>query len=195
MNEFLDNLGKVVNETAKKAFKVSGDVVELTKTSLNIKFDEVKRESFFKEIGKIIYNSYKESPESVTDEILDFCKCLDEIENSINAQKARAAGIKNKKYCVNCGKILDKAVNYCYSCGAKQPEIIEEAEEEICDCGCGMPVDECDCGDGCCDEPAEDEECCCCCGDEAPAEEEEICDCGCEQPVDECECGDGCCEE
>ena len=43
MNDFLDNLGKVMNETAKKAIKVSGDVVELTKTSLNIKFDEVKR--------------------------------------------------------------------------------------------------------------------------------------------------------
>ena len=58
MNDFLDNLSKAVNETAKKAMKVSGDVVELTKTSLNIKFDEIKRESFFKEIGKIVYNSY-----------------------------------------------------------------------------------------------------------------------------------------
>ena len=36
MNDFLDNLGKAVNETAKKAIKASGDVVELTKTSLNI---------------------------------------------------------------------------------------------------------------------------------------------------------------
>jgi len=171
MNDFFDNLGKVANETVKKAIKVSGDVVELTKTSLNIKFDEIKRESFFKEIGKIVYNTYKESPESVGDEILDFCKCIDELESAISIQKAKAASIKNKKFCVNCGTILGKTVNYCYSCGAKQPEIIEENEDEpdICDCGCGMPVDECDCEDdcgcGCDDAPADDcgceDECCC----------------------------------
>ena len=169
MNEFLDNLGKVVNETARKAFKASGDVVELTKTSLNIKFDEVKRESFFKEIGKIVYGTYKTDPESVTDEVLDFCKCIEEIENTISAQKAKAADIKNKKYCVNCGAMLPKAVNYCYSCGAKQPEIIEEEpeEEECCCCCCdGDDDDEC-----CSDENAESAEDCC----------DEACDCGCKE--------------
>jgi len=192
MNDFLDNLGKVMNETAKKAIKVSGDVVELTKTSLNIKFDEVKRESFFKEIGKIVYATYKASPDFVSDELLDFCKCIDEIENSINAQKAKAAGIQNKKFCVNCGKVLGKTVNYCYSCGAEQPEIIEEDEENeeeaCCDgdsgCCCGSDDDAsgddgpcCDdadcCGDdfGCCGDPDDG----CCSGDS--------CDCG--EPNDE----------
>ena len=179
MNDFLDNLGKVMNETAKKAIKVSGDVVELTKTSLNIKFDEVKRESFFKEIGKIVYANYKESPDFVSDDLLDFCKCIDEIENSINAQKARAAAIQNKKYCVNCGKVLGKTVNYCYSCGAEQPEIEEEeVEEESCCCGCSDEEENADCCDdsaGCCDDSegcsdsSSDAGCCddsdCCSGD------------------------------
>jgi len=165
MNDFLDNLGKAVNETAKKAIKASGDVVELTKTSLNIKFDEVKRESFFKEIGKIIYGAYKDSPESVTGEVLDFCKCIDEIETGINAQKAKAAGIKNKKYCVDCGVILCKTVNYCYSCGTRQPEI--EEDDEPCGCGCADEAPSaCDCADDdCCgegdnDNDNEDESCC-----------------------------------
>ena len=177
MNDFLDNLSKVMNETAKKAIKVSGDVVELTKTSLNIKFDEVKRESFFREIGKIIYGNYQNSPDSVGEEILDFCKCIDEIEDSINAQKEKAAGIKNKKYCVNCGKILGRTVNYCYSCGAQQPEIIEEedekAEEEECCCCSGEAA-------GCCDDSAEDDDsdgCCsdgsCGCGEDEDNDEEE----------------------
>jgi len=152
MNEFLDNLGKAVNETAKKAIKASGDVVELTKTSLNIKFDEVKRESYFKEIGKIVYDAYKDSPESITDEILEFCKCIDEIDSEIAAQKVKAASIKNKKFCVNCDVLLCKTVNFCYSCGAKQPEIVEE-DEETCGCGCcGEDEDEpedCVCDDEC----------------------------------------------
>jgi|GEM_PF-1058230 len=192
MNEFFDNLGKVVNETARKAFKASGDVVELTKTSLNIKFDEVKRESFFKEIGKIIYNNYKISPDSVSEDVLDFCKCVEEIENTINSQKAKAANIKNRKYCVNCGVILAKTVNYCYSCGTKQPEIIEEEPEECCDCCCDDVDDVCECG--CCCEDADcdceaDEDCCCeetCCCNEAECEAEEEC---CEESECVCECG------
>ena len=147
MNDFLDNLGKVVNETAKKAIKASGDVVELTKTSLNIKFDEVKRESFFKEIGKIVYSTYKASPESVSDDTLDFCKCIDEIEDAIISQKSKAAEIKNKKFCVNCGISLPKVVNYCYSCGSKQPEIVEEPEDEDC-CCCGGDSNDSDCCGG-----------------------------------------------
>ena len=165
MNDFLDNLGKAVNETAKKAMKASGNVVEITKTSLNIKFDEVKRDSFFKEIGKIVYNTYKADPESAVDDILDFCKCIDEIENSIIIQKAKVASIQNKKYCVDCGVILGKSVNYCYSCGAKQPEIIEDEDEECCDDDC------------------------CCCGDESDA------DCCSDEKSDDCCCDDDCCAE
>jgi len=179
MNDFLDNLGKVMNETAKKAMKVSGDVVELTKTSLNIKFDEVKRESFFKEIGKIVYANYKDSPDFVSDEILDFCKCIDEIENSISAQKAKAAEIKNKKFCVNCGKVLGKSVNYCYSCGAKQPEIFFEEEdgdenEEGCCCGCSDD----DGDDGCCDGSSDCNASADCCGDDDDCCSGGSCDCG-----------------
>ena len=167
MNDFLDNLGKVVNQTAKKAFKASGDVLELTKTSLNIKFDEAKRESFFKEIGKAVYDTYKTSPDSVSDVVLDLCKCIDELENAINAQKVKAASIKNKKFCVDCGVVLDKTVNYCYSCGAKQPEI---------------PKDEDDCCCCCCDD---DDECCC---DDENCDCDDDCDCGCKDG-EPCDCG------
>ena len=166
MNDFLDNFSKVVNETAKRAIKVSGDVVELTKTSLNIKFDEIKKESFFKEIGKIIYNLYKISPESASDEILDFCKCIDEIEISINSQKSRAAGIKNKKFCVNCGTQLPKSVTYCYICGVKQPEIIEEEESENCCCCSSEENSENEskncCADDCCADSDSSSESCEC---------------------------------
>ena len=181
MSDFLDSLGKTVNKTAKKAMKASGNVVELTKTVLNIKFEEVKRESFFREIGKIVYGNYKKSPESQEGEILDFCVCIDEVEGSIKAQKAKAAKIKNKKFCVDCGTVLAKSVNYCYSCGAKQPEIVEEDESEeggCCSCcdgeaedaGCCEDADCCE--DECCEDECCEDECCTneCCSDEA-------CDC------------------
>ncbi|MCL2159343.1 MAG: hypothetical protein FWH48_08050 [Oscillospiraceae bacterium] len=184
MNDFLDSLGKTVNKTAKKAMKASGNMVELTKTLLNIKFEEVKRESFFREIGKIVYGNYKKSPESQAGEILDFCECIDEVEVSIKSQKAKAAKIKNKKFCVDCGTVLAKSVNFCYSCGAKQPEIIEE-EDEPEESGCCCCEDEpkeaecCEDADCCC-EGSEEAECCEdeCCSDECCSDE--ACDCGSE---------------
>jgi hypothetical protein len=170
MNDFLDNLSKTVNETAKKAMKASGNFLELTKTSLSIKFDEAKRDSFFREIGKIVYSEYKGAPEGASEEILEFCACIDEIENTIKFQKTKAAAIKNKKYCSDCGVILEKSVNYCYSCGAKQPEIEQEDEEES--------AENCWCADGACSASENSDEengCCadeaCSCGDEDGEEE------------------------
>ena len=172
MSDFLDNLSKAVNEAACKAVKASGNAVELTKTSVNIKLDELKRENFFKEIGKLIYESYKADPScTCCVDVLDFCKCIDEIEAAIDEKKIKAAKLKNKKYCVNCGMLLDKIASYCYSCGAKQPIIVEES----CDCGCEPEPCGCDCG--CEEEP-------CDCGCEA-----EACDC---EPCDEQE--ENCCE-
>ncbi|MCL2814507.1 MAG: hypothetical protein FWD23_07895 [Oscillospiraceae bacterium] len=165
MNDFLDNLGKTVNETAKKAMKASGNFLELTKTSLSIKFDEAKRDSFFREIGKIVYGDYKKSPEGKSAEILDFCASIDEIESAIKIQKAKAANIKNKKYCSECGVILEKSVNYCYSCGAKQPEIAGEDENENDECCC-CHEEECCAEPECCDGGEGEGEGACCCSDE-----------------------------
>jgi len=156
MNDFWDNLGKALNEAACKAVKASGTAVELTKTSVNIKLDEIKRESYFKEIGRIVYEDYKGNPESACAEVSVYCKCIDEIELAIDENKVRAAKLKNKKYCENCGLLLEKIATYCYSCGAKQPVIVEE---EVCDCGCG-------------DEPESPE---CCCEDDCPPDDSGNC--------------------
>jgi hypothetical protein len=154
MNDFWDNLGKAVNEAACKAIKASGDAVELTKTSLNIKFDEIKRDSFFKEIGKMVYENYKANPDSTCCEnVKEFCMCIAEIDASIGESKVRAAHLVNKKFCEDCGIKLDKKANFCYSCGAKQPIIIEEEQEECCCCG-KEP-------EACCEPETEKAEPCC----------------------------------
>ena len=147
MNDFWDVLGKAVNEAANKAIKVSGDAVELTKASLNIKFDEIRREGLFKEIGRIVYTNYKSDPSGICAEITDFCKCIDEIELDIDEQVNKSARIRNKKFCVNCCLQIEKAMQYCYSCGEKQPVIVEEPpkSEDCCNPGCGCePVCECE---------------------------------------------------
>ena len=178
MNEFFDNLSKAAKDAAKVAMKVSGDAVELTKASLNIRMDEAKRENLYTEIGKIVHELHKKNivilPEECSETVRDLCLCVDEIETAINEQKTKAAGISNKKFCVNCGTKVDKSYIFCYSCGAKQPEIIEEeAEEECCCCcDCEGETDSC-CADSCC----EDESCCddVCCEDDSCCEDTDCC--------------------
>ena len=170
MNDFWDNLGKVLNDAACKAVKASGNAVELTKTSVNIKLDEIKRESYFKEIGKLVYECYIDDPAKVCADVLVYCKCIDEIKIAIEENKIKAAELKNKKYCADCGLLLDRIASYCYSCGAKQPEI------EVCDCGCGGEPESPEC---CC----EDESCC-------PADADDDC---CDEPESCCE-GESCCD-
>ena len=145
MSDFFDNLGKMINETSKQAVKVSGDVFELTKTSVNIKLDEMKKESLFKEIGKLAYAAYKENPEAANENIADLCFCIDELESSIAAQKCKTAALKNKKFCVRCGSRLNLEMLFCPYCGQQQPEIAsfnDCCEAENCDCG----IDDCTCG-------------------------------------------------
>ena len=159
MSEFWDSLSKTMNEMANKAIKFSGDAVELTKTSVNIKLDEIKRDGIFKEIGKMVYDGYKSTGESLGgvfagEEIIDCCKYIDEIEKNIAEQIVRAAHIKNKKFCVSCGTMLDKCLKYCYECGSKQPEIVIEEEENCCCC--------CDCSGVDSTEATEAEENCSC---------------------------------
>ena len=159
MSEFWDSLSKTMNEMANKAIKFSGDAVELTKASVNIKLDEMKRDGIFKEIGKIVYDNYKLDKESLSgmcacEEVIDFCQYIEEIEEDIAEQIVKAAHIKNKKFCVNCGTMLDKCLKYCYECGSKQPEIVVE-EENCCCC--------CDCSGS---DSAEAEDVACCCDDD-----------------------------
>ena len=157
MSDFLDNIGKIAKNTAKTAIKASGDAVELTKTTLNIKFDEVKRESFYKEIGKIIYDRYRENPSMVDGTLLDFCKCVDELNRSISEQRAKTAEIKNKKFCIACGKKLDMEMLFCPACGNVQPVVSKyewDDEDEDCDC-CDDDCDCCDDDDCDCDKSEE----------------------------------------
>lgn len=182
VNEFFDNLSKAAKDAAKRAMKVSGDAVELTKASVNIKLDEAKRDNLYKEIGKSVHELHKKNIETVVGAdaapVVDLCKCIDEIETAINDQKAKTASISNKKFCINCGEKVDKNYIFCYACGAKQPEIIEEEEECCCCCESENNSDSC-CDDSSCD-----------CNDSSCGCDDSACDCD----DATCECDDSACD-
>lgn len=170
MNDFFENITKTVNKTTKKAMKISGNMIELTKTSVNMKFDEAKKENFYKEIGRTVYAKYTQNPQVADEDIIGFCQCIDEINNTLNAQKLALAKIQKQKFCPACGQKLDKAIVFCFTCGEKQPEIPPEEDE----------TDDCCCNDDCC------------CGGEEENKADDDCGCG----DDNCGCNDdNCCDD
>ena len=122
MNDFFDSFGKAVNDTAKQAIKVSGEMYEYTKASLNIKFDEVKCDNYFREIGKILYSSYKEDSSAVSGDVRGFCESIDELEESIKEQRKKIAVLKRQKFCTACGHNLAESMTFCPVCGARQDD-------------------------------------------------------------------------
>ena len=173
MNDFLDNVGKTLNGAARKVAKVSSDAVDLTKTSLDIKLDEIKRDNLFKGIGCAVYGSYKRGVSTAyTDDVMVLFKLIEEIESDIGEKKVKAAALKNKKYCVRCGIILDKIARYCHYCGSKQSPLSGAPGSEPCGCGC--ETDPCTC-------ESETNPCACGC-------ETDPCTCGC--GTDPCTCGE-----
>lgn len=178
MNDFFENITKTVNKTTKKAMKISGNMIELTKTSLNMKYDEAKKGNFYAEIGRTVYEKYTRNPQTADEEIIGFCQCIDEINETINTQKLTLAKIQKQKFCPACGQKLDKSIVFCFACGEKQPEIPPE-EDETDDC--------CSDGDCCCGEENADDDCKC--NDDKTDD-----NCGCND--DGCGCNDdNCCDD
>lgn len=209
--DFLDNVSKVLNQTAKKAVKISGDVVDYTKIMVNIRSEQSKIESFYREIGRSIYRKYNTSPSMVPADIGDYCQCITEIHATIAGLRERAAKLRGECTCPNCGSRVGEKFEYCPSCGAKQPKEAPPAEECSGDCGCGeggcctsstCTTEEyagCDCDGECsCDTPDEQPSNCSpsgmpCCPDEDTCNYEG--EHGQKVPANESEAQDECCKD
>ena len=129
MSDFFDNLGKTVNDTAKKAIKVSNELVEVAGINLNIRLEQNKRGGYYREIGRIMYDAYKKDPSSAGGDIINLCKSVEEAEATIAELKKKAAALRKHRVCDSCGSKVSGSMNYCPACGSK----VETCE---CDCGC-----------------------------------------------------------
>ena len=148
MQEFFENLGKIITEKAETISKKTGDVVEVVskkteevvdvvakKTEQTVEVQKLKsqigvmtrnNDRDYKDIGKIVYDKFKKG-EEVDDAFLELCEAIAAREESIEELKRQIAEVKGLDVCQQCGEHIEPNAQYCPKCGAK---VSDEAEFE-----------------------------------------------------------------
>ena len=110
---FFENLGKKVGEAASIAAKKSGEVVEITKLSMNIAGEEDKVKTAYTEIGKRVYEITNSGTEVKPADYQSLVEQISVGKEAIKELKEKILLVKNLKHCTGCGVELEKSVAFC----------------------------------------------------------------------------------
>lgn len=130
MGDFFEDLGKRITETAEAVTKRTGEVVEIQKLKSQIRVMERNNERDFQDIGKMVYDKFKQG-EIVDTKFIELCGAIEEREESIENYLREIAERKGKDICPNCKNHLEPDMAYCPKCGTKVEEDIFEEEDIV----------------------------------------------------------------
>jgi hypothetical protein len=124
---FLDNLSKKIGSVAEVAADKAKDLSEIAKLNVKIASEQKQIESQYIEIGKLVFDTYKDDPESpvagqcrkivASQNVIAECNAKIEQIKGENAQQAGAAPQAKARYCSNCGAAIPDGCKFCPSCG------------------------------------------------------------------------------
>ena len=139
-----DEIKRSATGVADRAVKKTGEVTNLVKLKVAVKSAEGKLSSVYEEIGRLFYTAER-SGEDCTSDIAAYIMKADKLKADIASYTKQIAKLRNVRICDSCGHEIDKTVNFCPICGAKQDtlvevepetpvtEAVEEAEETVAD--------------------------------------------------------------
>lgn len=127
----LENIGKVLAETAEVVAKKTEDTIEIQKIKSQIRVMARNNKRDFQDIGKMIYERFQKGQVD-DEEFLELCETIQEREKAIEDYKRQVAVIKGLEMCKNCKTHLEPSAVYCPKCGAKAKEeiFVEDSLEE-----------------------------------------------------------------
>lgn len=114
----LDNFRDKVKGATRTAVKASSEFIEVTKISLAIKSEEDKAKEIMFEIGKVVFEGYKEG-KALEAELAVKCEGIVESQGKIVEMRNKIMEIKNIKKCEACEAEIDVDSFYCHKCGKK----------------------------------------------------------------------------
>lgn len=127
--DFFDKLGKKASEAYKVTADKTGKLAKEAK--LRMKMNELKSQinDIYKKIGEEVYQKHiREEEYNINEKLEESCTQIDVLSAEIDTILKECLELKDKKQCPNCFKEIEKNVKFCPSCGAKQEEIVKEAE-------------------------------------------------------------------
>ncbi len=129
--EFFDKLGKKASEAYKVTADKTGKIAREAKLKMKMADLKSQANDIYEEIGKKIYEKHvKEETVDIKKDLEEECTKLDVISDEIDSILKECIDLKDKKVCKNCYKEIDKNMNFCPECGAKQ-ENEEEQKDDV----------------------------------------------------------------
>jgi uncharacterized phage infection (PIP) family protein YhgE len=132
MKTFFEDLGKKIGETAETVTNKAGEAVEVQRLRNQIRALERGNESDYAELGRMIYEHYKDG-EVVDAEAIGLCEAIQNRDESITKYVQQISEVKGDIKCDGCGKSVAKDMTYCPSCGTKVPEEKEQEKSDYAD--------------------------------------------------------------
>ena len=121
--EFFDKIGKKASEAYKVTADKTGKMAKEAK--LKMKMAELKSQvnDIYKEIGKKVYEKHvREENIDIKTDLEEECTKIDVLSAEIESKLKECLNLRDKKQCQKCFKEIDKNMNFCPECGAKQEE-------------------------------------------------------------------------
>ncbi|MDR1061701.1 MAG: zinc ribbon domain-containing protein [Clostridiales bacterium] len=128
----LDELQKLAAGTAKTVTQKSSDIVEAARLNIAINAEEDKIQKLQLAIGRRIYEEYACNGAIAGDaagDVAGLCAQASILEGNARDMKSKLYSLRNVKECPKCKEVLDADMVFCYSCGHRQDEPAEYADE------------------------------------------------------------------
>ena len=132
MKSFFEDLGRKIGETAETVTNKAGEAVEVQRLRNQIRALERGNERDYAELGKMVYNHYKDG-EVVDSEAIGICDAIQNREESIGKYEQQISEVKGDVTCGGCGKSVAKDMAFCPHCGSKVPEQAAAEEGDYAD--------------------------------------------------------------
>lgn len=135
MNEFLENLGKKISETADVVGKTAedvfdnvsqrtGEVIEEQKLKSKVRSLKKENRAAFLEMGQKLYEDFKAGYlENVA--FADVCREIEERDETILEYQKQIAEVKGYELCSKCHAHIRPDTVYCPKCGTKVQDEVE----------------------------------------------------------------------
>ncbi len=117
--DFMTTVREKATQIAQGAVKTSGAVMETVKSNFAIADKEAETVKIFRELGTMVYNSYKNGEELDAEETAAKCAALDEYFDEIAALREKLSDLKNTKTCPKCKAKVKAEFKFCPVCGEK----------------------------------------------------------------------------
>lgn len=130
MREFFEELGKKLGETADTVSAKAGEVLEVQKIRTQIRTMERSNERDYQDMGKIIYEKFKNG-DVVDTALTAICDVIAQREEEIAEMEKQAAEVQGSTVCDTCKKYVEKGLAYCPHCGERIKETVRDVAEEV----------------------------------------------------------------